>query len=386
VRIIILGLSLSSSWGNGHATTWRALIRAMAPAHEILFLERDVPWYAAHRDLPKPDFCGFALYDSVESLAAWREAIAQANAVIIGSYVPDGVRVAEYVSSVRNGTFCFYDIDTPVTLAAIDRGDCSYLTRATIPLFDIYFSFTGGPTLARLERDYGARRAVALYCGVDPAGYFPVPAPRRWALGYLGTYSADRQPGLEALLIEPARRRPDLAFVVAGAQFPDSIDWPDNVERIEHVPPADHRDFYAAQDWTLNITRADMRAAGYSPSVRLFEATACAIPVISDLWDGLETVFRPGEGIIGASTAADVLACLARPETGRRAIGKAGLRRTLAEHTAAHRAATLIEAIDQGAMGDGVQDGRRSVANARTATTRTATTRMGSPEMEGKRA
>ena len=346
MRIVILGLSLSSSWGNGHATTWRALIRAMVPAHEILFLERDVPWYAAHRDLPNPDFCGFALYDSLDSLDGWREAIAGADAVIVGSYVPQGVKVVEYAASVRTGVLCFYDIDTPVTLAAIDGGACEYLTRETIPRFDIYFSFTGGPTLARLERDYGARRAMALYCGVDLERYFPVSAEKRWALGYLGTYSADRQPPLESLLIEPARRRPDLAFVVAGAQFPADIVWPANVERIDHVPPDQHRDFYASQDWTLNITRADMRAAGYSPSVRLFEATACAIPVISDSWDGLESVFRPGEGIVGADDAADVLACLARPEAERQAMGEAGLRRTRAEHSAAHRAATLINAIN----------------------------------------
>jgi spore maturation protein CgeB len=372
MRIVILGLSLSSSWGNGHATTWRALIRAMAPrhdslghdslGHDILFLERDVPWYAAHRDLPDPDFCEFALYDSIEALRVWREALANADAVIIGSYVPDGVQVAHYVASIRTGILCFYDIDTPVTLAAIDRGECAYLTHETVPLFDIYFSFTGGPTLTRLEHDYGARSAVALYCGVDPKRYFPMTMPKRWSLGYLGTYSADRQPPLEALLIEPARQRPDFAFVVAGAQFPGDIEWPANVERIEHVPPEQHREFYAAQDWTLNITRADMRAAGYSPSVRLFEATACGIPVISDLWGGLETVFRAGEGIIGVSNAGDVLACLARPQAERQAIGDAGLRRTRAEHTAAHRAATLIAAISQNA-----RNRHDTAGNARTA-------------------
>ena len=362
MRIVILGLSLSSSWGNGHATTWRALIRAMVPAHDVLFLERDVPWYAAHRDLPEPDFCDFALYDSLESLQSWHEAITGADAVIIGSYVPDGVKLAETVASIRGGVLCFYDIDTPVTLAAIDRGDCAYLTRQTIPLFDIYFSFTGGPTLARLERNYGARAAVALYCGVDPERYFPAATPKRWALGYLGTYSADRQPPLESLLIEPARLRPDLAFVVAGAQFPEGIGWPANVERIEHVPPEQHRAFYAAQDWTLNITRADMRKAGYSPSVRLFEATACGIPVISDLWDGLDSIFGPNEGIIGVSDAAGVLACLARPEAERQAIGETGLRRTRAGHTATHRAATLIAAIELH-----LNDQHGSAATAKTA-------------------
>ncbi|HET9147206.1 MAG TPA: glycosyltransferase [Acetobacteraceae bacterium] len=347
MRIVILGLSLSSSWGNGHATTWRALIRAMAPEHEVLFLERDVPWYAANRDLPNPDFCRFALYDGVEALEAWQEEIATADAVIIGSFVTDGIEVAERVAAMREGALCFYDIDTPVTLAAIERGDCAYLNRRTIPLFDIYFSFTGGPTLRRLEQEFGAPQAVALYCGVDPARYYPVEVEKRWVLGYLGTYSPDRQPALERLLIEPARLMPERRFVVAGAQFPDDIEWPANVERIEHVPPERHREFYAAQAWTLNVTRADMRAAGYSPSVRLFEATACGTPVISDDWDGIHDFFRLREGLIVVQEAEDVAACLALPEAERLSIAQAGLRRTLAEHTAAHRAETLVAAIRQ---------------------------------------
>lgn len=347
MRIVILGLSLSSSWGNGHATTWRALIRAMAPEHDVLFLERDTPWYAAHRDLPEPDFCEFALYDSAGALAKWQNAIASADAVIVGSFVPDGIALAERIAAMCNGVLCFYDIDTPVTLAAVDRGDCGYLARRTIVLFDIYFSFTGGPTLGRMEQDYGARRAVALYCGVDPARYYPVDTNKRWVLGYLGTYSPDRQPMLERLLIEPARRLPDKNFVVAGAQFPDDIAWPHNVERLDHVPPERHREFYAGQEWTLNVTRADMRAAGYSPSVRLFEATACGTPVLSDDWTGIHDFFLDRQGLIVTHGADDVVACVALPESERVSIGQAGLQRTRAEHTAAHRAATLVKAIRQ---------------------------------------
>src|SRR5581483_548045 len=114
-------------------------------------------------------------------------------------------------------------------------------------------------------------------------------------LSYLGTYSLDRQPVLERLLIEPARRAPQLRFAVAGAQYPDGIEWPANVERIEHVAPAEHPEFYASSRFTLNVTRADMVRAGYSPSVRLFEAAACGVPIISDYWQGLETFFQPGE-------------------------------------------------------------------------------------------
>jgi spore maturation protein CgeB len=344
LRIAILGLSLSSSWGNGHATTWRALVRALAErGHDILFLERDRPWYAANRDLPNPDFCRFHLYENPAELTRWRADIAQADLTLIGSYVPDGVTVARIVRPWARA-LAFYDIDTPVTLAALRAGNCAYIDAATLKTYDLYLSFTGGPTLRLLEKHHGARRARALYCAADPALYQPskgkTQAPR-WDLGYLGTYSADRQPTLEALLLEPARRAPHRRFVVAGPQYPDDIAWPENVERIEHVPPADHAEFYGALGWTLNVTRADMIAAGYSPSVRLFEASACATAIISDAWDGLGQLLAEGREIAIARRAEDVLACLAMPDEARRAMGQAARARFLAAHTSAHRAAEL---------------------------------------------
>jgi spore maturation protein CgeB len=345
MKIVVLGLSLSSSWGNGHATTYRALLRELGRRHEILFLERDQPWYAAHRDLPAPDFCALAIYRELAGLTRHRGALAAADMVLLGSYVPQGAAVAAMIRPWVRGAFCFYDIDTPVTLAALESGGIDYLHAEAIPLFDIYFSFTGGPILQKLQQRYGARCALPLYCSVDPAQYHPLRAQRRWGFGYLGTYSADRQPVLERLLLEPARRLAEKKFVVAGAMYPQEINWPANVERIEHLPPAEHAAFYNAQTWTLNVTRADMVAAGYSPSVRLFEATACGTPVISDAWPGLGSLFEPGRDIMLAGDADDVLSALLLPERERSRIAAAGRRRCLAAHTAAQRAATLEQAV-----------------------------------------
>ena len=343
LRVVVLGLSLSSSWGNGHATTYRALLRAFAArGHDVLFLERDVPWYAQHRDLPSPDFCRLELYPDLAALEGWRVAIAGADAVIVGSYVPEGVAVGRMVQAVASGATAFYDIDTPVTLAKLERGDEEYLSPALIPGYDVYLSFTGGPTLDRLERQYGSPAARQLYCSVDEETYRPLDLPPRWDLSYLGTYSPDRQPTLERLLIEPARRAPELRFAVAGPQYPADIDWPANVERIDHVPPAEHPAFYAGSRYTLNVTRADMIRAGHSPSVRLFEAGACGIPIISDRWDGIGTLLRPGEEILLADGPEEVLAALREmPEERRQAMSRALRARVLAEHTAAHRAAEL---------------------------------------------
>lgn len=353
--IVVLGLSLTSSWGNGHATTYRALLRALAErGHRVLFLERDVPWYASARDLERPDFCAVELYGSLDELDdRFATRVRQADLVIQGSFVPDGIAVAEWMLATAHGCKAFYDIDTPVTLEALRADRCEYLARAQVPRFDVYWSFTGGATLRELEATFGARRARPLYCCVDPALYHPDPEnshtsadeTRRWDLGYMGTYSPDRDPALEALLLATARRLPEQRFVVAGPLYPDRV-WPANVERLEHVAPPDHRRFYSTQAFTLNLTRAAMKAAGHSPSVRLFEAAACGTPIISDAWEGLGDFFVPDEEILVARSTEEVVRMLrALAPDAARAVGQRARERVLAAHTAAHRAETLEDDV-----------------------------------------
>ena len=346
LNIVILGLSITSSWGNGHATTYRGLMRELcSQGHDVLFLERDEPWYASNRDMPNPPFGRTELYSTLEELRdRFTTAVRDADFVIVGSYVPEGVLAGEWVTSVARGATAFYDIDTPVTLAKLERGDYEYLSPELIPRYNLYLSFSGGPTLTRLEQRYGSPCARPLYCSVDPALYCPDEQRGEYAydLGYMGTYSDDRQPPLEQLLCEPARQWQSGRFAVAGPQYPAAIVWPANVVRIEHLPPAEHRAFYNAQRFTLNITRADMIRAGYSPSVRLFEAAACGVPIISDYWEGLDTFFTFDTEILIARSPADTLRCCRElPEAERLAIGERARRRVLAHHTSAHRAHEL---------------------------------------------
>jgi spore maturation protein CgeB len=343
LNIVIIGLSVTSSWGNGHATTYRALIGALARrGHRVTFLERDQPWYGANRDLAQSSDWHVKLYRKPQDIPArFGRLIGEADLVIVGSYVPDGVAIAEWTTAHAQGLTAFYDIDTPVTLANLEKGT-SYITAAMIPRFDLYLSFSGGPVPGMIEDIYGSPMARALYCSADPALHQPEPGPSQWTLGYLGTFSEDRQGLLDALLVAPAHRLPDDRFVVAGSQYPDHLQWPDNVERIEHLPPQQHPAFYSRQRFTLNVTRADMRALGFSPSVRLFEAAACGVPIISDRWPGLETVFTPTSEILLASTPADVVQILRdMPEERRRAVGERSRKRLLSDHTSDQRAQQL---------------------------------------------
>jgi spore maturation protein CgeB len=349
LKFVIIGLTITSSWGNGHATTYRGLVRELTRlGHRVLFLERDVEWYANNRDLPKPPFGTTRLYEDFADLKdRFAEAVRKADVVIVGSYVADGIRVGEWARKTNSGIVAFYDIDTPVTLAKLRSGQNDYLSTTLIPKYDLYLSFTGGPTLKTLEKRFGSPCARALYCSFDPEIYYPESRPIRWDLAYMGTYSDDRQPTVDRLLIEPARRESKLKFAVVGPQYPDEIVWPRNVRRINHLSPREHRRFYNSQRFTLNVTRKDMVQAGHSPSVRLFEAAACATPIISDYWKGLDDLFETDEEILIANSPEDTLKYLRLSETERRAIGARARDRVLRQHTAAHRALELESYVQE---------------------------------------
>jgi spore maturation protein CgeB len=348
VKLVVFGLSLSSSWGNGHATTYRALLRAFAGrGHEITFYEWDAPWYGGeNRDLADPDFARLVLYPSWESVR--EEALAEAreaDAVLVGSYVHRGIELIDSLGDADVGPLFYYDIDTPVTVAALRRGSAEYLRADQVPRFTRYLSFTGGPFLETvLVGELGARAASPLYCSVDPEAYLrTAPDPALAVdLGYMGTYAADRQPVVERFLLEVARRLPERTFMVAGPQYPAGEEWPSNVRHLPHLPPSRHAAFYSSARWQLNATRADMVAAGWSPSVRLFEAGAAGAAVLSDRWDGIERIFAEGSEILLPRTTEEVVDILeTTPEEQRRAMGEALRARILEEHTADRRAEEL---------------------------------------------
>jgi spore maturation protein CgeB len=348
MKITIIGLSITSSWGNGHATTYRSLVKGLKQrGHNVVFLERNVPWYASNRDMPEADFCKVILYDSVTELKdGLSDYIEEADVVITGSYVPEGILVGGLVQERASGIRAFYDIDTPVTLASMRKGTCEYLAPNLIPGYDLYLSFTAGRCLDIFEHEFGSPAARPLYCSVDPDLYYPVEEEKQWDLGYLGTYSEDRQFALNKLFIDTAHKWKKGKFVVAGPQFPKTIIWPENVERIEHLPPDSHVKFYNSQRYTLNVTRKDMVRMGYSPSVRLFEAAACGVPIISDYWEGIDSIFTPGKEILISASADDTLNYLRKlSDKERHRLGENARKIILEKHTGNKRAAELEQLI-----------------------------------------
>ena len=351
MRLVIFGLTVSSSWGNGHATIWRGLCSALARQnHQITFFERDVPYYANHRDLSNAEDYKLVLYrDWADIKAAAREVVASADSAIVTSYCPDARAASDLILDSREPMRIFYDLDTPVTLERLSAGEeVDYVPSYGLEPFDLVLSYTGGRSLVELRDRLGARRVAPLYGSADPTLHRPVaPCPRYDAdLSYLGTYAPDRQAMLEELFIEPARRCPQKRFVIGGAQYPTEFPWTENIWFVRHVPPPEHPAFYCSSALTLSVTRAAMAETGYCPSGRLFEAAACGTPVISDAWDGLEEFFEPGRDILVASSASDVQESLKYDREQLRQMGKRARERVLAEHTSEHRCTELLSLLE----------------------------------------
>ncbi len=356
MKLVVFGLTISSSWGNGHATLWRGLVKALARrGWKVVFFERDVPYYAANRDLTDLPCGQLVLYpdwNAVRDLA--RRELREADACMVTSYCPDGVEAGDEVLSAGRPLKVFYDLDTPVTLARRRLGEAIfYLGPRGLRDYDLVLSYTGGQTLQQLRDELGARRTAPLYGHVDPEIHCPAaPNPAfRGDLSYIGTYAADRQAALENLLIEPARRRAQTRFVIAGAQYPAVFPWTGNIYFVRHLPPPDHPAFYASARLTLNITREAMAKAGWCPSGRLFEAAACGAPILSDWWPGLDAFFAPGQEIVVARDTEDALSALDLSDRELRRIAEAARERVLRDHVSDRRAVELERLVELAVAG-----------------------------------
>jgi spore maturation protein CgeB len=349
MKLVIFGLTISSSWGNGHATLWRGLCGALAErGHHVVFFERDVPYYAAHRDYTEIPGGALILYSD------WRSAtdqakrhLADADAAMVTSYCPDGIAASELVLA-SSALRVFYDLDTPVTLERLEGGrPLTYIGAGGLCDFDLVLSFTGGAALDLLRRHLGARRAAPLYGAVDPALHHPLPPVEHYRadLSYIGTYADDRQRTLDELFLAAARRRPEQRFLIAGAMYPPEFGWLPNIFFVHHVAPPDHPALYSSAKLTLNVTRRAMAKMGYCPSGRLFEAAACGTPIVSDDWPGLAEFFEPEREILLARNTEDTLRALDLPDTELVSIARRARERALEQHSAAARAQQLEDLL-----------------------------------------
>lgn len=361
MHVVVFGLTISSSWGNGHATLWRSLVRALVKrGHTVTFYEHDVPYYANTRDVWElGEGARLCLYNSLDEIREQaRCGLRDADLAICTSFCPDGAAASELILDSKAAVRAFYDMDTPVTLDRLHEcAEVEYLPRQGFGDFDLVLSYTGGRALDELRERLGARTVAPLYGWVDPERYRPVAPVERFraTLSYLGTYAEDRQKTLTELFLRPAAMLPEEKFIIGGAQYPAEFPWCSNIFFTQHLDPSQHAAFFCSSRATLNVTRRAMAEYGHCPSGRLFEAAACGTPLVSDTWEGMDNFFKAGEEIFIAQDARDVVDAISRTDEELQRVAERARQRTLDQNTAECRVRRLEDLCEK-VTGSGVYD------------------------------
>jgi spore maturation protein CgeB len=346
LRIVILGLAITPSSPDGHATVYRPLVKGLARrGHDVLFLEPATPPPANDTDAAPPA-CRVAQYNCLADLKDRHAGqVAGADAVIVGSCLEDGRDIGAWVMQNlgRRAVAAFYDIDAPATMSQLAGGNCRYVSPELIARYDACFCCSSGPLLNRIASRFGAKRVIPLHRAVDEEQYFFQPAQAKWDMAHIASHSPQRLEMLDRLMFDVARHWPLGRFMVAGTGYPRSVGWPGNVKLTTALAPAQRVESYNAQRFALSIGAApDAQRQSVSPPASLLEAAACATPIISDWWHGINHFFEPGAEILVAVDSQQVLYYLRRLSPHYAAqIGRRARQRVLANHTANIRAAQL---------------------------------------------
>lgn len=344
---VIIGKSILSSFQNPQADLYRGLVASLAQmGHRTIFLEREGPGEYKQRDMLRTPYCDVWTYTNTDALLTeYVSVLHAADIVLLGSAVEDAPRIAEWIGEESNGVKIYYDTDLGRTLNSLENAnhDGACISCATIPIFDLYLSTTGGESLNRLVKEYDCQRARPLYESVDPYFYYRTDAKKQYDLGFLGTSKDGRIEKLEDCLIKPAMHTPNRNFVLAGSGYPEDAKWPSNLTHLEYLPETNLVDFYNRQHCTLLLSRADRSELGFTPSRRLLAAAACGVPILSDEWAGLETFFEADREIFLVSDCHSVLDVLYHTTEGeRKKLGSLARERVLEEHTTDKRTRQLL--------------------------------------------
>ena len=352
--IAFFGSSLVSAYWNGAATYYRGIVRALHErGHRVRFYEPDAYGRQQHRDIDDPDWARVIVYPGEGDGNALRmvEHARGADLVVKASGVGVFDALLERAVLDLQGPstrVVFWDVDAPATLDRL-RDDAADPFRALVPRYDLVLTYGGGDPVVDAYLGFGARACVPIYNALDPSTHHRVPHDARFEadLGFLGNRLPDRETRVEDFFLRAAALLPKRRFLLGGSGWQDKA-MPRNVDLVGHVYTADHNAFNVTPTSVLNVSRESMARYGFSPATRVFEAAGAAACLISDAWEGIELFLEPDREVLVARDGDEVAAHVERLDAERaRAIGEAALRRVLAEHTYAHRAAQL-EALLEG--------------------------------------
>jgi spore maturation protein CgeB len=343
MKIFVFGSSLTSSYWNGAATYYRGIYKNLhALGNEIIFAEPDIYNRQKNRDGGNIDYAEVVVYSTPRELDRMLARACDADLVIKHSGVgaDDELLEREVLRCRCCGTrAAFWDVDAPATLARVEQNpEDAFL--GLIPQYDYIFTYGGGSPVVSRYLQLGARNCHPIYNALDPETHHPVPPAPELAcdLVFVGHRLPDRERRVEDFFLRAADLAPDLSFILGGEGWTGKA-MPRNVRWIGHVGTRDHNRVNCSARMVLNINRESMAAVGFSPPTRVFEAAGAGACVITDAWPGVETFFQPGEEILLASSAEDIIAhlcALGAPQSAR--MGAAMRARALRDHTYSLRA------------------------------------------------
>jgi spore maturation protein CgeB len=354
MNIAFFGSSLVSAYWNGAATYYRGLIRALAGrGHRVTFYESDAYDRQRHRDLAEdPDYARVVVYshNGTDEVRRCLDAARSVDLIVKAS--GNGVFDEFLEAAVLNlGTprnlVAFWDVDAPATLDRVHHNPADPFLPL-IPRYDFVFTYGGGDPVVSAYAALGQPNCVPIYNALDPATHHPVPAEARYEcdLAFLGNRLPDREARVEEFLLRPAAQLQNKSFVLGGSGWHDKP-LPANVRYAGHVYTRDHNAFNCTPRAVLNVNRESMARYGFSPATRVFEAAGAGACVITDAFVGAELFFEPGSELLVARDGEEVAEHVRSLTPARaRQVGQAALRRVLAEHTYAHRAALLEQVLD----------------------------------------
>jgi spore maturation protein CgeB len=352
-HIAFFGSSLLSAYWNGAATYYRGILGTLHKLrYSITFYEPDAFDRQQHRDIAPPEYARVVVYPA--ELRAMEHCLADAaGADIVVKASGVGVFDSELeagVAALRGSgrQVIFWDVDAPATLERM-HADPQDPFRALVPQYDRILTYGGGEPVVHAYEALGANECTPIYNAFDPATHHPVPADPRFHcdLAFLGNRLPDREARVEELFLTVAEQLPQLRFILGGSGWGDKR-MPHNVRYVGHVGTADHNAFNCSARAILNISRDSMASYGFSPATRVFEAAAAGACMITDHWSGIAEFFEPGEEILVARTAGDIVEHLRQLDMPRaRQIGRAARKRALANHTYTHRSLLLEQVLLQ---------------------------------------
>jgi spore maturation protein CgeB len=357
MRIFVFGSSITSSYWNGAATYYRGIYRNLAALeHDITFAEPDIYKRQQNRDLSEVEYAKVIVYQTPHDLDELLALASTADLVIKHSGVgaDDELLERRVLEARSHGRLvAFWDVDAPATLASVENNPVNPF-RLLVPQYDFVFTYGGGAPVVDHYLALGAQNCHPIYNALDPDTHLPVAADPSLMcdLVFVGNRLPDRERRVEEFLLRAAELAPEMTFILGGEGW-GSKSLPPNVRWIGHVGTGMHNRLNCSARMVLNINRESMADVGFSPPTRIFEAAGAGACVITDYWRGIETFFEPGEEILVARNAQDIVQHLREiAPAEQKQIGDRMRERALRKHAYASRAkevdAILAEARHHG--------------------------------------